>query len=131
VTPERQGPTAAGDGFVTYDELSGPDLDASLWSPARRPLPTGAHIPLDPNAELAVGDGELRVTSPRFSLSHDAFQAADSPKYQGHGTLIPERGQIGFGIWTMLPIRDGRSRSLDGQGMDARWRRFRVCGVDT
>jgi hypothetical protein len=26
---------------------------------------------------------------------------------------------------TMLPIRDGRSRSLDGQGMTARWRRFR------
>ena len=105
MTPERQGPTAAGDGFVTYDELSGPDLDASLWSPARFPLPTGEHVPLDPDAELAV--------------------------YDAHGTLIPERAQIGFGIWTMLPIRDGRSRSLTGQGMEARWRRFRVCGVDT
>jgi hypothetical protein len=31
----------------------------------------------------------------------------------------------------MLPIRHGRSRSLDGQGMNARWRRFRVRGVDT
>ena len=28
-------------GFVTYDELSGPELDAALWSPARLPLPTG------------------------------------------------------------------------------------------
>ena len=37
--------------------------------------------------------------------------------YEAHGTLIPERARIGFGIWTMLPIRDGRSRSLDGQGM--------------
>jgi hypothetical protein len=46
------------------------------------------------------------------------------------GALIPERARIGFGIWTMQPIRDGRSRSLDGQGMDARWRRFRVRGVD-
>jgi hypothetical protein len=45
-------------------------------------------------------------------------------------TLIPDRVQIGFGIWTMLPIRDGRSRSLDGQGIKARWRRFRVGGVD-
>ena len=253
MTPERQGPTAAGDGFVTYDELSGPDLDASLWSPARFPLRTGEHVPLDPNAELAVGEGELRVTIRRFSLLHDTFQAADSPKYlvfstrqfelppdrpatfaaalaveniggepgdyrqamaafhvfdravsqrvfavcgtstrvlalheqlglggggadepfyhvaespyedfkddftrlreceitldrsrstaawrvdghtvyEAHGTLIPERAQIGFGIWTMLPIRDGRSRSLTGQGMEARWRRFRVCGVDT
>jgi uncharacterized protein DUF6081 len=251
MTPETQAPAAARDGFVTYDELRGPDLDAARWSPARLPLPTGEHIPLDPGAELAVGEGEVRVTIPRFSLSHDTFQAADSPKYltfstrqfevrpdrpatfavdlavkniggnpvdfrrgmaafhvfdldvskrvfaacgtstrvfalheqlglggggagepfyhvvespyedfdddftrlraceitldrsrstaawrvdgrrvyEAH-TLIPERARIGFGIWTMLPIRDGRSRSLDGQGMSARWRRFRVRGVD-
>src|SRR5215218_1252667 len=250
VTPETQ--AAAGDGFVTYDELRGPDLDAGRWSPARLPRPTGGdHIPLDPNAELAVGEGEVRVTIPRFSLSDDTFQPADSAKYlvfsthqfelpdrpatfavdlaveniggepgdfrrgmaafhvfdldvskrvfaacgtstrvlalhehlplggggagepfqhvvespyedfdddftrlraceitldrssstaawrvDGHtvyeatGTLIPERVSIGFGIWTMLPIRDGRSRSLDGQGVNARWRRFRVRGVD-
>src|SRR5262245_41024936 len=248
VTPETQ--AAAHDDFVTYDELRGPDLDAARWSPARLPLPTGGeHIPLDPNAELAVGEGEVRVTIPRFSLSDDSFQPADSPKYlmfstgqfelppdrpatfavdlaveniggepgdyrrgmaafqvfdfdvskrvfsvfgtstrvfaldeqlgawgadepfyyvvespyedfdddftrpracevtldrsrstaawrvddrtvyQTRGTLIPERVAIGFGIWTMLPIRDGRSRSLDGQGMTARWRRFRVRGV--
>ena len=238
-------------GFVTYDELRGPDLDAGHWSPARLPLPTGEHLPLDPTAELAVGEGEVRVTIPRFSLSHDTFQPVDSAKYliystrqwelppdrpatfavdlaveniggepedfrrgmaafhvfdlevtsrvfavcgtssrvlalheqlglggggggepfyhvaespyedfdddftrlraceitldrsrstaawrvdgrrvyEAH-TLIPERARIGFGIWTMLPIRDGRSRSLDGQGMSARWRRFRVRGVD-
>jgi hypothetical protein len=70
----------ARDGFVTYDELRGPDLDAAHWAPARLPLPTGGeHIPLDPNAELAVAEGEVRVTIPRFSLSHDTFQAADSP----------------------------------------------------
>jgi hypothetical protein len=243
--------TDAGDGFVTYDELEGPDLDAGRWSPARLPLPTGGdHLPLDPNAELAVGDGEVRVAIPRFSLASDTFQPADSAKYlifstrqfelppdrpasfavdlavegagggaadyrrgmaafhafdfevsrrvfavcgtatrvlalheqlgawggagepfyhvaespyedfdddftrlraceitldrsrstatwrvDGHtvyetpGTFVPERVRIGFGIWTMLPIRDGRSRSLDGQGMTARWRRFRVRGV--
>jgi hypothetical protein len=60
------------------------------------------------------------VRIPRFSLSHDRFQ----------GTVIPDRVRLGFGIWTMLPIRDGRSRSLQGQGMHARWRRFRVRGVD-
>jgi hypothetical protein len=251
MTPETQAPAAARDGFVTYDELRGPDLDAERWSPARLPLPTGGeHIPLDPNAELAVGEGEVRVTIPRFSLSHHSFQAADSPKYLTYSTrqfelppdrlatfavdlavkniggepgdyrrgmaafhvfdlvsmrvfavvgtstrvfamheqvglggggagepfyyvvespyedfdddftrlraceitldrsrstaawrvdastvyeahtFIPERVHIGFGVWTMLPIRDGRSRSLDGQGMDARWRRFRVSGVD-
>jgi hypothetical protein len=242
---------AARDGFVTYDELRGPDLDAARWSPARLPLPTGGdHVPLDPNAELAVGEGEVRVTIPRFTLSHDTFQPADSAKYlifstrqfelapdrpatfavdlavrniggqpgdfrrgmaafhafdfdvskrvfavcgtstrvlalheqlgasgagnpfyhvvespyedfdddftrlracevtldrststaawrvdgrtvyEIHDNFIPERVRIGFGIWTMLPIRNDRSRSLDGQGMTAHWRRFRVRGVD-
>jgi hypothetical protein len=236
----------------TYDDLEGPDLDDALWSPARLPLPTGEHLPLDPNAKVAVGEGEVRVTIPRFSLSDDTFQSADSPKYlvfsarqwelpsdrpatfsvdlaveniggepedyrlgmaafhvfdfavskrvfavcgtstrvlalheqlgiggggagepfyhvaespyeefdddfsrlrecevtvdrssstatwrvdghtiyEAHGTLIPERVSIGFGIWTMLPIRGGRSRSLDGQGLDARWRRFRLRGLE-
>ena len=253
MTPETQVEADARDGFVTYDEFTGPELDAALWSPARLPLPTGGeHIPLDPSAELAVGEGEVRVTIPRFTLSHDTFQPADSAKYlifstrqwelppdrpatfavdlavkniggepsdfrrgmaafqvfdfdvsmrvlsvcgtstrvfaldeqlglggggaaepfihvvespyedfdddftrlracevtlerggstaawrvdgrrvyQTRGSFIPERVRIGFGIWTMLPIRDGRSRSLDGQGMSARWRRFRVRGVD-
>jgi hypothetical protein len=242
-----------GDGFVTYDELAGPDLDPARWSPARLPLPTGGvHLALDPNAELAVGEGEVGVRIPRFSLSHDTSQAADSAKYlvfstgrfelppdrpatfaadlavgnvggdpgdyrramaafqvfdveasqrvfsvcgtatrvlaldeqlrlgggvagepfiymaespyedfdddftrfrtceitldrggstaawrvdgrtvyQTRGSLIPERVGIGFGIWTMVPIRDGRSRSLDGQGMTARWRGFRVRRVN-
>jgi hypothetical protein len=241
---------AARDSFVTYDELRGPDLDPARWSPARLPLPTGDdHIALDPAAEVAVGEGEVRVTIPRFSMAHDTFQPADSAKYlifstgqfalppdrpatfaadlaveniggdpgdyrrgmaafhafdfevskrvfavcgtstrvlalheqlgawgaaepfyhvvespyedfdddftrlraceitldrsnltaawrvdghtvyKAHGTVVPERVRIGFGIWTQLPIRDGRSRSLDGQGMCARWRRFRVRGV--
>jgi hypothetical protein len=82
VTPETQAAAATRDGFVTYDELRGPDLDAARWSPARLPLPTGGeHIPLDPNAELAVGEGEVRVTIPRFSLAHDTFRPADSAKY--------------------------------------------------
>jgi hypothetical protein len=229
------------DPFVTYDELGGPDLDAARWVPARLPLPTGGeHIPLDPNAEVAIGEGEVRVTIPHFSLAHSAkylifstrqFElAADRPAtfavdlavkniggepadyrrgmaafhvfdprvskrvfavvgtstrvfamheqvapaagaagglfyhvvgspyedfdddftrlraceitldrssstaawrvdghkvYEAH-TLIPERALIGFGIWTMLPERD--RRSADGQGVDARWHRFRVRG---
>jgi len=241
------------DDFVTYDELKGPSLDSARWETARLPLPTGnEHVALDPNTEMAVGDGEVRVTIPRFSIAHDEFQAADSVKYltlstrqfelppdrpgtfaadlaventggeptdyrrgiaafqvadleastrvfsvtgtstrvfamheqlrlggggegerfvqviespyedfdddftrfrgceitldrgsstaawhvdgrklyEVQGTLIPERARITFGIYTQLPIRDGRSRSLDGQGMSARWRRFRVRGVD-
>jgi uncharacterized protein DUF6081 len=252
MTSERQVSPAAPDDFVTYDELTGPELDSARWSPARLPLPTGEHNAVDPNAELVVGEGEVRVTIPRFSLSHDEFQAADSVKYlalstrefelppdrpvtfaadlaveniggepsdyrrgiaafqvadlevskrvfsvtgtstrvfamhehlplagggpgepfvrvvespyedfdddftgpraceitldrststavwqvDGHqlyeadGTLIPERARFSFGIYTQLPIRDGHSQSLEGQGMSGRWRRFRVRGVD-
>ena len=62
--------------------MKAPDLDATRWSPARLPLPTGElHVPLDPNAELVVDSGEVRVTIPRFSLSHDRFQAVDSAKH--------------------------------------------------
>jgi hypothetical protein len=246
--------------FVTYDDLSGPDLDEARWSQARLPLPTGGeHTPIDPNADLAVSEGEVRVTIPRFSLSHDELQAVDSVKYlilstrefdlppdrpvtfaadlaveniggdptdyrrgiaafqvadlevsrrvfsvtgtstrvfamhehlplggggpaepgggpskpfihvvespyedfdddltrpraceitldprsstaawhvegrklyETKGTLIPERARFAFGIYTQLPIRDGRSQSLNGQGMDARWLGFRVRGID-
>jgi hypothetical protein len=242
-TPNTQVPADARDGFVIYDELEGPELDAARWITARLPLPTGGeHVALDPGAEVAVGGGEVRVTIPRFSLAHSAkylifstrrfglpadrpatfavdmaveniggdpadyrrgmasfavfdlevskrvfvvdgtssrvfamheqvapaasgagelfYHVVESPYedfdddftrlrvgeitldrgastalwrvdghklYEAH-TLIPERVQIGFGIWTMLPERDGRS--ADGQGLDARWRRFRVRGVD-
>jgi Family of unknown function (DUF6081) len=231
----------------TYDALAGPILDPALWMPARLPLPSGdEHVPRDPNADLVVGEGELRVTIPRFSLAHDSFQAVDSVKhlvlstrkfevaadhavtfgadlavanldgqpadyrrgiaafqvadladtrrvfsvcgtstrvlamherlpggearepfihviespyqdfdddlthfracevtldrgsatvvwrvngrtiYAVHGAVIPERVRIACGIYTMLAIRDGHSRCLEGQGIDARWRRFRV-----
>jgi Family of unknown function (DUF6081) len=242
VTAETQAPADDDDGFVTYDDLRGPDLDDTRWSVARLPLPAGGeHIALDPNAELTVGGGEVRVTIPRFSLAHSAkylifstrqfelppdrlasfavdmavenidgepadyrrgmaafavfdlesrralsvvgtstrvfamheqigvgaaggepfFHVVESPyddfdddftrlragevtldrgssiaawrvdgrKIYEARTFIPERVQIGFGIWTMLPERDGRSRSLYGQGLSARWRRFRVRGA--
>jgi hypothetical protein len=231
----------AADGFATYDELTGPDLDPERWRPLHLPLPTGGeHIPLDPNAEVAVGEGEVRVAIPRFSLTHSAkylivsthpfelpadppttfavdmaveniggepadfrqgmaafhvfdpaaskrvfavvgtssrafamheqvapsdagelfYHVVESPYedfdddftrlrtgeitldrgestavwrvdgqkvYEAH-TLIPDSAVIGFGIWTMLPERDDRAAS--GQGLSARWRRFRVSGVD-
>jgi hypothetical protein len=64
------------------------------------------------------------------SRSTAAWRVDGRAVYEAHGTVIPEHARIGFGIFTMLPIRDGRSRSLDGQGLHARWRRFRVRGVD-
>ena len=142
---------------MAYDELLGPDLDAARWSPMHMPLPTGGeHIALDPNAEVAVGEGEVRgpgelfvhvVESPYEDFEDDftrlrpceitfdrststvAWHVDGHKLYEAHGTLIPERARIGLGIYTQLPIRDGRSRSLAGQGMSARWGRVSVRGV--
>lgn len=50
--------------------------------------------------------------------------------YETHDPLIPQRARIGLGLYTMVPIRDGRSRSLAGQGRSARCQRFRVRGID-
>jgi hypothetical protein len=62
-------------GFVTCDDLRGPDLGTARWSPARLPLSTGDdHIALDPAAEVAVGEGEVRVAISRFSMAHGTFQ---------------------------------------------------------
>jgi hypothetical protein len=42
---------------------------------------------------------------------------------------LPRRVRLGLGVFTMLPIRDGHSRSLRGQGMSVRYRRPRAYGV--
>ncbi|WP_160174438.1 DUF6081 family protein [Archangium violaceum] len=42
------------------------------------------------------------------------------------GTAIPERVQLGFGLFTLHPIHEGRSRSLKGQGLKASWGRFEI-----
>ena len=52
--------------FETYDELRGPDLDAAHWVPARLALPTGDHIPLDPND--APDPGRSRPLARRAGL---------------------------------------------------------------
>jgi hypothetical protein len=106
------------------------------------PLPTGgAHIPLDPNAELAVGEGEVRVTIPRFSLFHDAFQAVDSHKYLGFSArafeLPPDR-PVTFGVDLAVENVGGDPEDYR-RGMAAfhvfdlavTQRVFAVCGTST
>ena len=142
MTPETQAPVAARDGFVTYDELRGPDLDAARWRPARLPLPTGGeHTPLDPNAELAVGEGEVRVTIPRFSLSHDRFQAVDSAKYLVFSTrdfVLPPYRPATFAVELAVANFGGEPGDFR-RGMaafhvfdlDVSQRVFAVCGTST
>jgi hypothetical protein len=88
--------------WVVYDELAGPELVPALWAPEQLPLPEGGvRIPCDPNADVLVGDGQIRVNIPRFSLSHDTFQAADNVKYLMFSTArieLPAEGPAVFGV---------------------------------
>src|SRR5216683_783697 len=38
--------------------------------------------------------------------------------------VIPTQLHVGMGLMTLLPIQDGRSVSVRGQGMAGRWRNF-------
>jgi Family of unknown function (DUF6081) len=49
--------------------------------------------------------------------------------YRQTGVPIPAQVKFGFGLFTLYPIRDGVSRSVQGQGLRARWRRFRHKGA--
>ncbi|WP_419996692.1 DUF6081 family protein [Streptomyces boninensis] len=87
--------TAHGD-FVTYDDLKGPDLDPALWQGISVPIPGGGEwTASDPNAQVTVGEGAIRVTIPRFSASSDTFLPADSGKFARFTTrefaLPPDR----------------------------------------
>jgi hypothetical protein len=89
------------------------------------------HVIESPYADF--DDDFTRFRSCEITLDRDGsivtWRVDGHTIYETHGTFIPERVGIGFGIWTQLPIRDGRSQSLNGQGLSARWRHFRVRGV--
>jgi hypothetical protein len=98
----------------------------------------GAGEPVLPRSRVAVRGLRRRLHPASRVRDHARPEQIDRglARRRPHGVRgptapsSPNASRIGFGIWTMLPIRDGRSRSLDGQGMNARWRRFRVRGVD-
>jgi Family of unknown function (DUF6081) len=90
------------------------------------------HVVESPYEEFDDDFSRLRACEVALDRSEStaAWRVDGHKVYETLGTFIPDRVRIGFGIWTMLPIRNGRGRSLDGQGITARWRRFRVRGVD-
>lgn len=49
--------------------------------------------------------------------------------YRTSGISIPEGVNVGFGLFTLVPLRGGASRSVQGQGLQGRWRRFRFKGA--
>jgi len=49
--------------------------------------------------------------------------------YRQEAIPIPAQVKVGFGLFTLYPIRSGVSRSVQGQGLRGRWRRFRFKGA--
>jgi hypothetical protein len=49
-----------------------------------------------------------------------------TPVFSAREVTVPESSGIAFGLMTLMPIVDGKSTSLRGQGMAARWRRLQV-----
>jgi Family of unknown function (DUF6081) len=84
---------AGGAGEPFYDVVESPDEDVD-----------------DDVTRLRACESTLDQSSSTATWGVDGHRV-----YQTHGTFIPERAPIGFGIWTMLPIRDGRGRSLEGR----------------
>jgi hypothetical protein len=138
---ETQVEPNANNGFVTYDEFSGPDLDPRAGARRGCRSRRAATPPARPSAELAVGDGEVRVTIPRFSLSHDTFQPADSAKYLVFSTrqfeLPPDRPAT-FAVDLAVKNIGGEPADFR-RGMaafqvfdfDVSMRVFAVCGTST
>lgn len=85
--------------WTFYDAFDAPGLDDDRWAPGGPPLPEGGNLEPDPNAEVEVANGEVHVTIPEFSLSHDTFQGADNVKFLmfGREHLLPEDGPASFG----------------------------------
>lgn len=52
----------------------------------------------------------------------------DRLTFEARDVEVPNSLRVGFGLFTLHPIAEGRSVSLRGQGMAGRWRDFRVPG---
>lgn len=92
------------------------------------PADAFTHVVHAPLAGEAVKAGEFQ----RYSVTIDRagervdWRVGDALVYTVRAARLPERVRIGFGIITLHPLADGRSTSLRGQGLHARWREFTV-----
>lgn len=86
------------------------------------------HLVESPLAGVETSPGQLHDFA--ITLERDRGRARwyvdDTLCYEVEGPgRIPEKVRLGLGIFTIHPQRDGRSTSLRGQGMRARWRNVR------
>lgn len=124
-------------------DLAGTHRVFSVCGTSTRVLAMHEHLAPDPSGEPFIhvaespyedfGDDFTRFRACAVTLDRAAgwvtWRVDDRTIYHAYEPHLPERARIGLGIFTMLPIRDGRSRSLRGQGMGARYRRPRTLGV--
>lgn len=82
-----------------YDSFDGPDVDPGRWFYLEFPLGDGQTYPAhEPSAQLATGDGGLRVSIERFERSH-VGQPLDNSKFLLLSTQdfeLPEAGAVRF-----------------------------------
>ncbi|PXX54096.1 hypothetical protein DFR70_12577 [Nocardia tenerifensis] len=87
-----------------------------------------SHVVHAPLAEVAFESGEFH----RYAVIIDRdnatvrWQIEGATVFTAHAPQLPRTVQIGFGIITLHPIRDGHSTSVRGQGLHGRWRNFTV-----
>ncbi|MBD0863048.1 hypothetical protein IA539_17835 [Gordonia sp. zg691] len=68
----------------------------------------------------------------RYSVALDreartvVWEVDGQPVYWIADADVPERVQVGFGVFTLHPVQDDSSVSLRGQGFSARWRDLTV-----
>jgi len=99
--------------FAIHERLPFPGVDKPFTHCVDAPL---SGIDTTPGAEhryTVCLDRGARTASWEVD-GHIIFQLAD--------TVVPERVQVGFGVFTLHPVQNDSSVSLRGQGLDATWR---------
>lgn len=113
---------ATGDSlFAIYERLPMPGVESPF-----------THVVDAPLSGVATTQGQRHTHSVTLDTEHGVarWHVDGTLIYQVQGVEIPERVNIGLGIFTLHPIRDGRSTSLRGQGLSASFGPVAVSGAE-
>jgi hypothetical protein len=109
-------------GYVVYERLHVPGVTSS--EQAFTYVIDSPFVPVDYSEpgkyhEYSISLDTSDNSARWFVDKHLVFKACDIP-------TMPKSVRLGFGLFTLHPIIDGKSCSLRGQGMVGRWRNFKV-----
>jgi hypothetical protein len=102
--------------FTTYDDFTGPDLDATLWEPLNMGVPR-----VEPEAVTTVADGVVTVDIAKFTNADPANQGLDNTKHVIFSTRT-------FDLPATGPARFEADVAVDHIGGDAGDYRLGVAG---